>query len=223
MPLVVPVLNRLVKRSSQGTLARQSSGRFYTNLILRSEEIDNASWVKSGLAATPVLANNTTAPDGTVTADKIIEAAGGTFHLIRQDVANIIANSRYTLSCFLKGSERTFTRVQISNTGETSGSFIDINLTTGATGTLTNFGTGALSSVAVSSYPNGFWRVALTSKIDSASTSIRCQLLLASALGTVNYAGDGTSGLFAWGAALESGFGTNYIKTISTQVTQEEA
>jgi hypothetical protein len=40
-----------------------------TNLLLRSQELDNASWQKSGVTVT---ANDAIAPDGTMTADKIV-------------------------------------------------------------------------------------------------------------------------------------------------------
>ena len=49
-----------------------------TNVILQSETFDNASWSKSatGTGVAPVVtANNTTAPDGTLTADKIVFSA----------------------------------------------------------------------------------------------------------------------------------------------------
>lgn len=48
-----------------------------TNTVLRSQEFDNASWskVSSGVAAPTVTANAATAPDGTLTADRVQIAA----------------------------------------------------------------------------------------------------------------------------------------------------
>src|SRR5690606_5381998 len=44
-----------------------------TNLLLRSQEFDNASWSK---VSSSVSANAAVAPDGTLTADKIIVGSG---------------------------------------------------------------------------------------------------------------------------------------------------
>lgn len=50
-----------------------------TNLLLRSQEFDNASWLKGGSIAAPptVTADNTTGPDGTTTAERVAYPAVG--------------------------------------------------------------------------------------------------------------------------------------------------
>jgi hypothetical protein len=72
-----------------------------TNLILRSQEIDNASWTKT---ATTVTANAATAPDGTTTADKLL-SDGSALGLKGAQSANAttVNGSVYTLSVFIKG------------------------------------------------------------------------------------------------------------------------
>lgn len=47
-----------------------------TNLLTYSEQFDNASWIKAGCSVT---ANDTIAPDGTATADKVVFSGTGTF------------------------------------------------------------------------------------------------------------------------------------------------
>lgn len=56
-------------QGSLGVMVESSS----TNLALRSQEFDNAAWVKDsvGVALPTVTANAATAPDGTVTADQV--------------------------------------------------------------------------------------------------------------------------------------------------------
>lgn len=191
-----------------------------TNLCLQSEVIDNASWTKSGLAGTPVTANATAAPDGATTADKLVEPSGGTFHLVRQDIT-VSANTAYTFSVFLAAAGRGFARVQLSNSAEANGAYVDVNLTTGALGTATLFGTGSVQVASIAAYANGFYRVTLKCIIDAASTTARVQVLLASAIGTVNYAGDGSSGIYMWGAQLEAGsFPSSYIPTTTVGVAR---
>jgi hypothetical protein len=67
------------------TFARASTGRYYDgkttakaeeNLLIRSQEFDNASWVKSNVTIT---ANDAVAPDGSSTADRAV-ATAGTYH-----------------------------------------------------------------------------------------------------------------------------------------------
>ena len=191
-----------------------------TNLMLQSEAFDNASWTKSGLAATPVTANAVVAPDGATTGDTIVEASGGTFHFVQQDVT-VSANQPYTDSTWFKAAGRGFIRIQLSNTTATTGCFVDVNLTTGATGTVTTFGTGSAAAASVSAYSNSWFRAALTCTIDNSSTTARTQFILASALGTTSYAGDGLSGVSMWGAQIElAQFTSTYLPTTTATVAR---
>jgi hypothetical protein len=80
-----------------------------TNLMLRSQEFDNASWVKAGNGtglAPVVTANDAVAPDGTTTADLIVfdRGAGDTSNdrsSITQ-TATVVNATAYTASVFLK-------------------------------------------------------------------------------------------------------------------------
>ena len=55
-----------------------------TNLLLRSQEFDDASWLKTNANVT---ANLTTAPDGTLTADALIENTANGFHRILKNTS----------------------------------------------------------------------------------------------------------------------------------------
>jgi hypothetical protein len=88
-----------LRRGDRGVLIEGSR----TNLLLRSQEFDNASWVKeaggSGIAAS-VTANHAAAPDGTTTADRVqFSLAGATtssdFSRLRQ-VATAAAGQSYS-------------------------------------------------------------------------------------------------------------------------------
>jgi len=64
---------------------------------------------------------------------------------------------------------------------------------------------------------NGWWRVVLTITAVASGTSYGNSVNLADASGTLTYTGDGTSGLYRWGAQLEPGTtATDYVRTVDT-------
>jgi hypothetical protein len=81
------------------------------NLLLRSREFDNASWLKAaaGTGVVPVVtANDAIAPDGTLTADKVVMSlAGGTSSgdrsVLQQSVTGLTATASYNNSYYVKG------------------------------------------------------------------------------------------------------------------------
>jgi hypothetical protein len=79
-----------------------------TNLILQSQNFDNASWVKTGAGGAPapiVTANAGVAPDGTTTADRVyFDTTGGTASVLGQSIAGAIG---YTFSIYLKSNTGT--------------------------------------------------------------------------------------------------------------------
>ena len=76
------------------------------NLVEYSETFDNVAWIKSNANIT---ANNTTAPNGTATADKI--AANGTltssYFAVGQSIANNIVGQPYTATLYAKAGTLT--------------------------------------------------------------------------------------------------------------------
>src|SRR5262249_8596564 len=53
------------------------------NALLYSDQFDNAAWTKSGCS---ISANAATAPDGTMTADRIVENSSTSAHLVTQAI-----------------------------------------------------------------------------------------------------------------------------------------
>lgn len=183
-----------------------------TNYLLQSQSV-NVSWTVSGAT---ISADAASAPDSTVTADKIVESSGGTFHLARQDTSLIAVGRTNTFSTYLQASGRGFARVQFTDTSESNGCFVDVNLSSGATGTVTAIGTGASQAATVTPV-SSYYRVALTCSISTTATTGRAQILLANALGTVSFSGDGASGVNVWGNQVEPGsVATDYAVTTTT-------
>jgi hypothetical protein len=88
-----------------------------TNLALRSEEFDNASWTK---ATVNVTANYSIAPNGTTTAERIVPTGGnvsGYVNRVYQPI-NTILGTTYTFSVWAKSSASTpKMTLSILNTG----------------------------------------------------------------------------------------------------------
>jgi hypothetical protein len=177
-----------------------------TNLALYSSSFDNSNWNKTNCSIT---ANNTTAPDGTTTADKLILANGqsgsssdGTG--IRQFVD--IASGSYTYSIYAKAAEFTTIRFREN---QVTGAFLTIDLTNGA---ITNGDVGQYINPTATLVSNGWYRITFQTPTLTAlyKYSVR-----------VSETGNGTSGIFIWGYQVELGsYATSYIPTTSASVTR---
>jgi hypothetical protein len=96
------------------------------NLLTRTEEFDNAAWLKD--TGVTVVANTTVAPDGTVTADTVDYTQNG---FIRQIGPTAIVGQVYTGSVYLRADVETPARlVMLFSPGGLGGVAININVTT---------------------------------------------------------------------------------------------
>ena len=149
-----------------------------------------------------VSANVTTAPNGTTTADKIVENSTNANHYINQSVTN--TNGLLTYSIYAKASERTFLYVNAfatipNNFTYQPNAFFDL-----ANGTI---GTTSSCNASIQSVGNGWYRCVIqcTSVFPSSSATVTFYNYTATANGINSYQGDGTSGIFVWGAQLVEG------------------
>jgi len=185
------------------------------NLYIFSEQFNNAAWTTNALNVT-VTANNTTAPDGTLTADKIIPTAVSGLHLTRQFLT-VVSGITYTQSIYAKASEYNVLQITLS-TGFDGGGQLFRNILL-STGTLGNGTLGA----TVTSVGNNWYKIDVTATATASVTNgarFNLNILNAdTASANPSYTGDGTSGLFLWGAQIETGSTANtYIPTTSAAV-----
>jgi len=144
-----------------------------------------------------------------MTADTLVETtAGGTGHWAFQSTTTIAA--AHTFSVYMKGAGRTWGLLRIR---DSSGNdrYAWFNLATGVVGTVQ-----ANLTASISSAGGGWYRCSITVSAALAGSN-PCVVGAANADNSFSYTGDGTSGIYLWGAQLELGStATAYQKVVSS-------
>jgi hypothetical protein len=173
-----------------------------TNLVYPSSDF---STIWSLLNSATVSTNQSIAPDGTLTADKITttNSANALFNVNGSGTTA----ADYTVSLFIKPINNN--SVGLGMTNDTTGeAFVLINLQTGA-GTTTQQSGWSNASYKWEQYENGWYRISLTAT-KGASGNARFILK-----------GNASSEYYLWGAQLEAGsYPTSYIPTQAATVTR---
>jgi hypothetical protein len=188
-----------------------------TNLVTYSEEFDNAAWTKT---RSSIVADGAVAPDGTTTMDLLKEdTTAANTHFTSSAAVSWVGGTTYTISFYAKqGSGTRRIQVQWPNAAFTTTRRCNFNIDTltvtpgsGMTASITNVG-------------GGIYRCQVTLLADTtASASITFSLAStnAASAAAATYDGDGTSGIYLWGAQVEAGaFATSYISTVAAAATR---
>ncbi len=187
-----------------------------TNLAIRSEEFDNATWVQTGLNAfgSGSVANAIAAPDGTVTGDLIEEDTSTGFHRVSQTlISGTISTGTYTASVYVKAAQRSRAYISLDDnaTGEVTAGFATLTQAF----TITTAGSWSGSTASIEDVGNGWFRISLTSTKGDGSSALTLHVGIAQvSTTTISYTGNGTAGLYVWGAQLvASDSNGRYVRT----------
>lgn len=195
MPLVSKTFDQLLDFTrtssatfvgSNGLIQNTAASR---NLLTQTQQFDNAAWAK---ARATVTANAAVAPDGTTTADKLVEdTTASNSHFAYQAIT--VSATAYAVSFYAKAAERSWCYVCADNT--TVLAYFD--LANGVVGS-----TSGVTSANISSVGDGWYRCTIIRTF--AAGERYPGIGVANADNGISYTGNGTSGLFIWGAQLEA-------------------
>jgi hypothetical protein len=171
-----------------------------TNLLLRSEEFDNASWASVNVTVTP---DAIVAPDGASTADLVTSTASGN-HRIQQS-ATTVAATEYTMSVFMKPGNNTDAVIQVTNSALALITTVTFDLLLG----IIVSGIGTITPLI-----NGWFKLSVPF---TAADATSFALLRAGS----NVNGTDNASHHLWGAQIEQlSFASSYIKTSSATVAK---
>jgi heme/copper-type cytochrome/quinol oxidase subunit 2 len=183
------------------------------NQLLQSQAFNDVMWAKQSIA---VSADVATAPDGTTTADKVVESDTKATHFIGE-LLTIPAGSTFTASIYVKAAGRSRVIFYWGKSGPpyTRGG-MNVDLTNG---TFKEFDSGQPARVAyrhVASLGDGWYRISMTVRVDATTTDGYLEVRLHDGAGT-EYVGDITKGVYVWGAQVQRGARVGeYMATTTT-------
>jgi hypothetical protein len=160
-----------------------------------TQEIDNAAIVKTNVS---ISATKVSAPDGSVTGQKIVENTANAAHEIRTTAYTPVANTPLVLSVYLKQGERRYARVGFPGAWGGSSGYVIFDLQTGTQTYSSNVGL----AFSITATGDGWYRCSVGNTVTIAASSTAYIGPNNNSTTGTSYTGDGTSGLFIWGAQL---------------------
>jgi hypothetical protein len=187
------------------------------NLLTYSEDATNAAWTKVNITAT---SNTIAAPNGTTTADSILETTANSLHVLLPTASTAVAASTvYTASVYVKSINNQFIQLVFDDAVTINGGYANYDLVNGTVTSSTNYGTATGLATSITSVGSGWYRITLSTTI-GANTSARYAInaIQSGSSGIFpNYPGNASNGYYVWGMQLNQGSTVSpYVYTAAT-------
>ena len=178
-----------------------------TNMLTYSLLAHGSGWTQQYATLT---LGATTAPDGTSNASSLVESTSSSKHQCYS--TGIVTGATTTYSIWIKANTRSEILVSFATAGQAKGAFF--NLLTGEVGTVySGYSASIVEGV------DGWYRCSVTFTPSSSGTYYSAVMMSVSESST--YTGDGTSGIYIWGAQVERGATpSSYIPTSGSTATR---
>jgi hypothetical protein len=184
------------------------------NLLLQSEDF-STTWTHTESSEN---INVAVAPNGTTTADALVDTVNNSAHNVTQSVAGCAGSTSYTFSCYMKKGSKDFGALIFSpnaSWGTGSGASVFFDLTNGTISASTS-ATGTIQAL-----PNGWYRCTATATTAASPGTVFGRIGSSLTGSAQTYEGNGDEAIYLWGAQLEAGsFPTSYISTTGTPATR---
>jgi hypothetical protein len=194
------------------------------NLLLRSDEFNNATWTKFGTTVTADYWGSPTAPDGTISADALVEDTSTGQHYALQAVTRVNAVADWSFAVALHGGDvgglRNRAQLRVID-GSTSGFLATFDLLAGTISTAAaSAGSAANARAFIAPLGNGWFYCCIVGRLPASDTTVRCAIDMIQNPATDSYTGSSSRNLGVWRATLaQSSMPTRLRQTTAAAAT----
>ena len=180
-----------------------------------TEYFGGSDWTKTNSS---IVDNSTISPEGVQNAHKLVENATTSQHHIGQSFT-ATSGQAVTFSIFAKAAERSVLQTVISSAYLSTSGYVNFDLSAGSVSA-----SGGGTTGKIEDYGSGWFRCSATFTATASASGTSAFFIQSSPTATraVSYLGDGTSGIYLYGAQAEANasFESSYIPCYGTSATR---